>query len=165
MLMHAILVLQRMISCKSLALNLYVKTTQVDENFVRGDLAYAATKEKFFWRKNIFNTEDAIVEEMSIKEIFDQLLDAFDKFITLEEAKQLAYEIEDDFEKGIAQARESLEYCRDIGAGKVKTTSAVLRDFVMNHPTYESDSIIKDLCLRDMRAFLVDIVTEKINPF
>ena len=43
------------------------------------------------------------------------------------------------------QARKSFEYMTKISKGEIPTNSAIIREFVTSHPTYQKDSILSEV--------------------
>ena len=52
-------------------LNFYIPISKVDENFARASQVNAAVNQKFYFRTNIFEKGDAVIEELTILEIFE----------------------------------------------------------------------------------------------
>jgi len=68
---HAVLVLSRLLIVFREKLNFYVPISLVDENFRRANLKGAATKGKFYFRTNVFDSGKPVIEELTIAEIFE----------------------------------------------------------------------------------------------
>lgn len=55
---------------KWFGINFYIPMDKVDENFKRAARPNAILTEKFYFRTNIFDEGEPIIEEMSLDEIF-----------------------------------------------------------------------------------------------
>ena len=51
-------------------LNFYIPMDKVEENFRRATKVDAVTKEKFYFRTNIFDSGPPVIEELTLDEIF-----------------------------------------------------------------------------------------------
>ena len=68
---HAIQLLSRILIQTRQEINFYIPITQVDDNFVRANSRGAACQQRFHFRTNIFSSGPAVVEELTLKEIFE----------------------------------------------------------------------------------------------
>lgn len=125
-----------------------------DENFRRAQLNRAATDQKFFFRKHIFenptvDNEDEILE-LTLQEIFE----GTSEFIGLNKVLELFFEHADfKIKKAlmtsccsfpVSQGKATFEFLTDLAKGKILTHAEQLRRFILANPKYKNDSIISD---------------------
>lgn len=68
---HSIQILSRILVTMHNELNFYIPISKVDQNFARASQVNAAVNQKFYFRTNIFEKGDAVIEELTILEIFE----------------------------------------------------------------------------------------------
>ncbi len=68
---HAVQILSRILVSMHDELNFYIPISLVDENFRRANLMNAATEQKFYFRKNVFDAGKPIIEELTIFQIME----------------------------------------------------------------------------------------------
>eukprot|EP01027_Heterolobosea_sp_BB2_P015540 GEZU01022225.1.p1 GENE.GEZU01022225.1~~GEZU01022225.1.p1 ORF type:complete len:219 (+),score=47.84 GEZU01022225.1:35-691(+) len=132
-------------------LDLYIPISKVDENVRRAHQIDAINTAKFYWRKgrpfpssssSAEPHEDQIIAEMSITEI----VNGCDEFVGLVPLIRMFLD-----EKNKAQGKgrnpnlqieKYLEFVSKRASGENPTPAKKVRDFVMNHPSYQHDSRI-----------------------
>jgi hypothetical protein len=129
----------------------------VDENFKRANMRDAAKNQKFFFRTNVYEGGKPVVEELSIREIFEGRVN---RFLTKGTFKGLNKLQEDFFKLNVdnmleemklhnvttnSQARLSFRFLTDTASGAMPTTSRILRDFIDKHPLYQHDSLLSEV--------------------
>jgi glutamate--cysteine ligase catalytic subunit len=167
---HAILVLFRLLTCDQMRLNFYIPISLCDENFKRANLINAATEQKFFFRTNIYDDGEPVVEELYIKEIFagkgdyEGINSLIDKFIDINSSK-LEEEASTHGTCPIQQIRATYDYLYKISTGAVPTGSQIIREFVTSHPEYQQDSLTTEGILNDLTTYMLRIQNKKMGKF
>lgn len=122
----------------ALKLNFLIGTKKVAENMERAQKRNACLAEKFYFRENVTDFEDAKVREMDINEIingsdlFKGLLFYIREYLkTTSMTEETKLKIESYL--NVFQLRAS---------GVLKTPASWIRNFVMNHESYKQDSIV-----------------------
>lgn len=125
-----------------------------NENFERAQLNNAVTEQKFFFRKNLFETnndknEDEVLE-LSLEEIFVGVKG----FIGLNKVLEMFFEHSDEKIKDalmssccsypVAQGFSTFKFLTDMSKGKIKTQAQEMREFVMKNKLYNGDSMVSD---------------------
>ncbi|CDK24546.1 unnamed protein product [Kuraishia capsulata CBS 1993] len=129
--------------------NLYIPISLVDENMKSAHRVNAYTEQKFHMRTNIFEKGSAIVEELTLGQIFNGT-DSFAGLIPLVETF-----VDDTFGKTenvdeLAQIKTYLKFISFRSAGKIPSTAAFIRNFVVSHEDYKHDSVVSDLITYDL---------------
>eukprot|EP01060_Flectonema_neradi_P004854 TRINITY_DN1319_c11_g1_i1.p1 TRINITY_DN1319_c11_g1~~TRINITY_DN1319_c11_g1_i1.p1 ORF type:complete len:733 (+),score=170.89 TRINITY_DN1319_c11_g1_i1:85-2199(+) len=147
-------------------LDFYIPLTSVDINTARAHIRDAARTKKFIMQKNIKplhilkDPKNVEYTEMTLDEIFngnsdfEGLIPIVERYI--EHSKQTEYNEASDegkkqWEAAHKRIKAYLELLRRRANGTLSTTAQFLRNFVLNHPTYNKDSKITpeinfDLC-------------------
>lgn len=124
----------------ALKLNLLIKISELTENMERAQDLNACLKQKFYFRQNIHDLENARNSEMTINEIINGNKDF----------KGLLYYINEYlYSENITDGnRESIQnYLKLIemrARGDVMTPATWIRDFVTKHKEYNNDSIVTE---------------------
>jgi glutamate--cysteine ligase catalytic subunit len=131
-------------------LNLYIPISKLDQNMDIAHRMDACLKEKFWFRSSVVPedlcNEEHTMEQFTLKEIL---------LGTGKEVGLLALcHLYLDFIGCDGSTRSTLEtYLKFIAmrtTGAVKTPARWIRDFVLNHPTYEQDSRVTRACAYDL---------------
>uniref|UniRef100_A0A7S3GJD9 Glutamate--cysteine ligase n=1 Tax=Palpitomonas bilix TaxID=652834 RepID=A0A7S3GJD9_9EUKA len=149
-------------------LHLYIPISKVDENMERAHVKNSYTDGKFFFRKSISRRgegkegEDEYYGEYSIDQILHGDNDGgVEGIIPLMKKYLDAIHCEES-------TRHSLErYIDFIGAratGAVLTPAAYMREYVMQHPKYERDSVVSEEINYDLCKHLADISDGFVKP-
>ncbi|CRG96736.1 gamma-glutamylcysteine synthetase, putative [Plasmodium gallinaceum] len=144
-------------------LNLYIPMSLLEENLYRSAHRDAIIKEKFYFRKNLnYYTTDNEIEEKSIYDIFfnekNGIFFLCSKYI------------EKKFKEGtLSQSAknkidEYIEFIKLRCNGKISTGAAYLRNFILNHPSYEKNSYINSKINYDVCKLIADIGKGLIIP-
>ena len=149
---HAIQIFARMIEDQTFGLNLYIPMDKANENFERAHQKDAATNQRFWFRKNIFSSENDSDEylELTLLEIFD----GNNEFIGLNNLLKMFNEHSDEKIKtdqknrgciiNTNQTEYTFQFLTDIASGKIKTTAREIRDWIENNELYQNDSILEE---------------------
>ena len=112
-------------------LNFYIPISKLRENFRRAHLNDALRTQKFYFRTNIFDMGEPIIEELTVFEIF------FGK----DQFPGLMREVEKRLDgcvkacKNVGLVTDSLKtFVRDLTSGKRLTLAQYMRGFVHKHP-------------------------------
>ncbi|CRG99399.1 gamma-glutamylcysteine synthetase, putative [Plasmodium relictum] len=144
-------------------LNLYIPMSLLEENLYRSANRDAIIKEKFYFRKNLnYYTTDNEIEEKSIYDIFFNEQNGI--FFLCSNY------IERKFKEGVLSQSaknkidEYIEFIKLRCNGKISTGAAYLRNFILNHPSYEKNSYINSKINYDVCKLIADIGKGLIIP-
>lgn len=152
----------------SFDLNLLVPISKVDENMRRAQKRNACLDEKFFFRLSspafAAGHDDDIdeqIDELSIDEIingggsykFTGLIPLIRSYLS---------QLDVDY-KTYCRINHYLRLIEDRASGKVKTTAAWMRQFVMKHPKYKFDSKLSDEVAYDLMWTMYQVSTGEIG--
>jgi glutamate--cysteine ligase catalytic subunit len=122
-------------------LNFYMPLSKVDENMAKAHKRGAITEEQFYFRKDPLDNDNDAFELMTIDEILNGKEDKFVGLIPL--MRRFLDEMKLDMEDRM-QVERYIRLVSMRASGKLVTGAAFMRDLVMNHPTYNHDSIVND---------------------
>ena len=162
-----------------LDLDFYIPLTKVDINTARAHFRDAARTKKFIMQKNIEplkiikDPKKIEYTEMTLNEIFngnsnfEGLIPIVERYI--EQSKEAEYTNASEEEKkqwtsAHKRIKAYLELLRRRANGTLKTTAQFLRDFVLNHPTYNKDSRVTPEINYDLCKLADDISRNKVFP-
>ncbi|XP_037042669.1 glutamate--cysteine ligase catalytic subunit-like isoform X2 [Bradysia coprophila] len=136
-------------------LNFLVPISKIDENMTRSQIKDAARQQKFWFRKNIFSQSQTDDENsngnpadtsdeyasLSLDQIFNGEANGFVGLIPLIhrylDGKDVSAETR-------SQLNKYLDLVRDKANGTRLTSAQLIREFVLNHPSYQNDSYVSE---------------------
>ncbi|EGR31102.1 hypothetical protein IMG5_117750 [Ichthyophthirius multifiliis] len=149
-------------------INFYMPISKVDENFERAKLPNAIINQKFWFRTNVFDDGEPLLQELYLREIFFGKDDVFEGLFFISESIW-----EDFLSKAYKQSHQQYnkksafykvwDFVKEKTFGKRKTLSSWIRDFVQNHPAYQKDSIINQDVNFDLVNTIVGITSGNIK--
>eukprot|EP00923_Selenidium_pygospionis_P042682 GHVN01073714.1.p2 GENE.GHVN01073714.1~~GHVN01073714.1.p2 ORF type:complete len:858 (-),score=136.27 GHVN01073714.1:62-2635(-) len=159
--------------------DLYIPMSKNDENMTRQEMQEAATKAKFWFRKDVRQgTQDTEVVEMSLKEIFFGCSEhEFSGLVplamgSLNEGYSFGgmKSTGGDSRKIESTLKEYIDFIRMRVSGEVTTNATFFRQLVVSHQAYKRDSVISppishDLCYASSAIGLGDLDALKDKPF
>ena len=134
----------------------------------------AATEQKFFFRTNIYDDGEPVIEELYLRELFEGNVRIFseesiltfnqDKFVGLKKLltdfveinkEKLEQEKEEFGSCPIEQIFATYDYLTKLSTGEVPTNSTYIREFVRNHEEYKlkKDSIVTEVRISSLNFF------------
>lgn len=123
--------------------NAYMSMSQIWDNMARGHRRDALINTKFFW-KDSFETDSGKTSELTVDEIFhNEASGIFPKFINpILIHRGFVSERWEELKSSQDHLRlyYYLKLISDRASGKIPSTAKFLRDFALNHPSYEQDS-------------------------
>lgn len=141
-------------------LNFYIPITLLRENFKRAHLNDAVRQQKFYFRTNIFDQGEPVVEEMTLKEVF------FGKGEFGGLMKELEKRL-DGCAKNCLNVQlvvDSLKvFLREIVSGERLTLAQYMRQFVDKHPGYTHNSILSKKVMDDLLDHLYRVSTGELK--
>jgi glutamate--cysteine ligase catalytic subunit len=140
-------------------LDLYMPISKVDENMARAHKRDAVLNQKFYFKKILSSDNDEIVE-MSVNEMMNGSKD-FVGIIPL--MRNFLDSLMIDLKDRLMFER-YLQYMSDKASGKLQTTAAYLRNFVLNHPKYKHDSVVSEEINYDLLKLCRDIGSGNLKP-
>ena len=163
---HAVLLLFRIVTDRSLGVDFRIPISLMDENFRRANLANAATHGRFYTRINVFSegSEDRkpVVEELTVKEIFEGkgefvgLRDILESYIERNLGKILAESSRIGADV-LPQVRATFDFLEALASGEIKTNARRIREFVRSHQDYQKDSRINPQAMNGLVEYLLDL--------
>ena len=156
-------------------LNMYMPMSKVDENMSRAHKRRAVLEEKFYFRNHVVplaeecgdssrsfsDEEEHCCTPMTIRDILMGKQVAGGRFPGL---VPLIYAYLDIIECDISVRMKIETYCDFLGmraSGKLLTTASWMRNFVLNHPLYNHDSVVTDEIAYDLLIKCKDLVSGK----
>ena len=156
-------------------LNMYMPMSKVDENMSRAHKRGAVLEEKFYFRNHVVplaeecgdssrsfsDEEEHCCTPMTIRDILMGKQVAGGRFPGL---VPLIYAYLDIIECDISVRMKIETYCDFLGmraSGKLLTTASWMRNFVLNHPLYNHDSVVTDEIAYDLLIKCKDLVSGK----
>jgi len=143
-------------------INMYVPISMVDENMERAMRIDAATKEKFWFRKNLEMKGNDEFGEFTIAEIllgkegeFEGLVPRLERYIKESHAGE--------WETYESKLRPLIQIVVDKATGKFPTVANYIRNYVLNHPNYKQDSIVPNEAISELVVNLSDLFFKKKN--
>ncbi|KAL4462626.1 hypothetical protein ABPG74_000456 [Tetrahymena malaccensis] len=142
------------------SLNFYIPITKVDINFQRAKQVDAITTQKFFFRTNILDDGEPIIEELTLQEIF------FGKSNVFEGLYKYASQVWESMMKEFYQSNDNIvntefeqvwSFIRQRTSGEKLTVARWIRNFVNNHPEYQQDSEITNSIAYDLIEAITSI--------
>lgn len=118
-------------------LNFYIPITLVDENFERSKKPNAIRTEKFFFRTNIFDDKQPIIEELSLHEIFfGKQSSSYEGIYSVASNvwTKMMNKIYGCAEKPVFE--QVWTFLKQRTSGERTTVASWIRNFVKNHPDY-----------------------------
>lgn len=142
-------------------LNLYIPISKVDSNFKRANLfirdvkdyfeKLGEDKQTFFYRSNITDSDEPIIKEGTLKDIFlgTEGNEGLFKYV-----KQI---IEEDFSDIKDQIMKYIQFIEDKLMNKYMSFADWIRKFVVTHDEYKQDSLISNKIVDDLIEKLIKI--------
>ncbi|SBT70961.1 gamma-glutamylcysteine synthetase, putative [Plasmodium malariae] len=156
-----IMVLSKFILKKRL--NLYIPMSLLEENLFRSAHRDAIIKEKFYFRTNLnYDTTDNEIEEKTIYDIFFNEKNGI--FFLCSKYVEEQYNEGALTQTAKNKIDEYIEFIKLRSCGKICTGAAYLRNFIMNHPSYEKNSYINSKINYDICKLIADIGKGLIIP-
>jgi len=122
-------------------INLYLPISKVDYNMRRAHDNDANIKQRFYWRCDHHNNEDARYREMSVEEIMVGTDKSHNCGLITIVRRYLNENNVDDATRHIIDPY--FDFLTQRANGELLTAAQWLRHFVYNHPLYQYDSIIR----------------------
>ncbi|ELU13874.1 hypothetical protein CAPTEDRAFT_24669, partial [Capitella teleta] len=139
-----------------------IPISKVDKNMKVAHKRDAVLKEKFFFRKDILTCDSpkeaeqvcgcsastssgdihAVYDEFTIDEIINGKPDVFQGLVPL--LRQFLDNLEDVDVDTSCTINQYLDLIQKRASGRLKTTAKWMREFVLNHPSYEHDSKVSE---------------------
>jgi glutamate--cysteine ligase catalytic subunit len=138
----------------SFKLDMLIPISKVDENLQRAQKRDACLREKFYFRKNIYDsTQESEIIEMSVNEVVNGS-DRFPGCIQLIKDYLSNLDVDVDTQCTIKQY---LSFIEARASGRLMTTAAWMRKFVTTHPKYKEDSRVSEEINYDLmwRIYLI----------
>ncbi|KAI8994509.1 glutamate-cysteine ligase-domain-containing protein [Pilobolus umbonatus] len=130
----------------SFGLNFYIPLSKVDVNMQTAHKRDAVLKEKFYFRKNIFTSQNRTAENdndefelMTLNEIVNGKANGFPGFIPLIHSYLNSTNIDIETRCKLSSY---LSLISKRASGELMTGAAYLRQFVTKHPAYKHDSVV-----------------------
>ncbi|KAG0675712.1 hypothetical protein C6P40_001446 [Pichia californica] len=139
--------------------NNYINMSLVEENMKRAHHRDAINKDKFYIRVNTEHSGDAVVEELSLNDIFNGstnfrgLIPLVKEYVELEFAKTASKEELD-------KLNTYFDLISGRASGKVVTTATYFRNLIDKHPDYKHDSIVPESV-----AYNLCIISKKLTEY
>ncbi|CAD6191449.1 unnamed protein product [Caenorhabditis auriculariae] len=139
--------------------NYLIPISQVTENMKRAQIRDAVRSQKFFFRKNVMESEetngkaesgplnDAEIEEMTVDEIVNGKEDGFPGLMSFIRKYLDSADLEVET---LSTINQYLELISKRASGEIPTLAHWMRDFVMDHPNYKHDSEVSDEIVYDL---------------
>ena len=159
---HSVQVFSRMLVHLKDQVNFYMPISLVDENFTIANKANAAVDQKFYFRTNIFESGESLIEELTFSEIFNGkgayvgLLKVIDLFLA-QCMEELAHESSINQVNSSKQVRATFQYLAEVATGRIPTMASHLRQTIRNHHWYKGDSLLSDYLLDDLTSEPIDL--------
>ncbi|ODV86821.1 hypothetical protein CANARDRAFT_6389 [[Candida] arabinofermentans NRRL YB-2248] len=136
--------------------NFYLPISKVEENMKTAHVRDSTINCKFNFRVNVWNNSDSpIIRKLTLNEIFNGC-DEFEGLISIVE-KYINETFKDEKDKVNGKLSMYLKLVSYRSSGKIKTTAKFIRDFVINHKSYEHDSVVNDSINYDLIKILSDL--------
>ena len=137
-------------------INMYVPISKVDENMERAMKIDAATKVKFWWRKNLNMESEDDFGEYTIAEIMlgkeaeiEGLVPRLQRYI-----KEFHPSKWEEYQSKIAPL---VDIVVGKATGKIPTVASYIRNYVLNHPKYQQDSKVPNEAIGELVTKLSDL--------
>lgn len=143
-------------------INNYINISNVEENMKRAHHRDAINRDKFFIRTNIYKSGDALIDELSLNDIFNGC-SMFKGFIPI--VKEYIIEEFGEIPKHIQIYLDLISGRAD---GSILTTATFMRNQIMNHEDYKNDSIVPESTAYDVVKFaqkLSEYDSESVKEF
>lgn len=125
---------------KQFNLNFLMPISKVDENMRRAQLRNACLEQKFYFRKNVLDSEATCeLVEMSLNEILNGTKDFKGLVSILFDYINLSEDLEPFT---LCKLKQYLKLMQSRAKGTLLTPASYIRKFVHNHPKYQHDSVI-----------------------
>ena len=135
-------------------LNLYVPISKVNENFDRAHEVDAARRGKFWFRTNIFDEGEPVLEELTVDEILFGYQNFPGVFNYVEEMMKVEMKENDEGRRIL----ESIgNFFREIATGKRLTLAQWIRRYIDGHPDYKHNSILSKKTMDELLLRLYEI--------
>eukprot|EP00828_Plagiopyla_frontata_P022890 TRINITY_DN2945_c0_g3_i1.p1 TRINITY_DN2945_c0_g3~~TRINITY_DN2945_c0_g3_i1.p1 ORF type:complete len:368 (-),score=77.09 TRINITY_DN2945_c0_g3_i1:41-1144(-) len=140
-------------------LNFYIPISYVDINFERAEKRNAMLEQKFYFRKNVFDSGLPVIIELTLKDFFF----GNNEFIGLKEIIQTYREkfVKTANDCQIKQFEYIFNFLQERLEGNKLSTASWMRKFIMNHPKYQQDSIINEEIAYDLLKTIEEIASKK----
>lgn len=131
--------------------NNYINISLIEENMKRAHHRDAIHNDKFYIRTNINDPNDAIIEELSLCEIFNGSESFKGLVLIVKEYVSIEFKNANDLEL------EKLNVYFDLVSGRadgsILTTATFIRNLILKHPDYKKDSIVPESVAYDLCVF------------
>ena len=132
-------------------LDLLIPISLVDENMKRAQMRGACLSQKFYFKP--MAASSGLIEEMSLDEIMN---DSTFGLVNIVRAYLRMESMNMDVSTR-AKIEAYLKLIENKASGKCKTTATWMRDFVVNHKSYQFDSVVSDDIAYDLMWELCQI--------
>jgi glutamate--cysteine ligase catalytic subunit len=188
-LVYFVSLFQRILTDPKIFTNFYIPISLADKNMLRSVKRNAVLKEKFFFRRNFYgdkardtqfipksrNKKDILIKRKLFmeKELVELTLEELmlggeshqgfkgliEKFIELNKdfLKKESARIGEDI---IQTIWECFDFFLKRSSGKLLTSAALIRKFVMNHKDYKGDSVVEGKIADDLIEFLYKVQSD-----
>jgi glutamate--cysteine ligase catalytic subunit len=127
-------------------LHLVMPISKVDENMRRAQVRDACVRERFYFRRNVFDRTDPTCVELSVDEIVNGQQgdnnNGFPGLVPL--VKQYVGQLDTVDVQTNCKIMQYLKLIERRASGALKTTANWMRSFVMNSSKYGADSVVSD---------------------
>ncbi|KAI8086863.1 glutamate-cysteine ligase-domain-containing protein [Gilbertella persicaria] len=127
----------------SFGLNFYIPISKVDANMQTAHKRDAVLNDKFFFRKNVFSSNQDAYELMTMNEIEN----GFPGFVPLIHSYLNSTNVDIETRCKLSSY---LSLISKRASGELMTGAAYLRQFVQNHPKYKQDSVVSNEITYDL---------------
>ncbi|KAL4505198.1 hypothetical protein ABPG72_016265 [Tetrahymena utriculariae] len=142
------------------SLNFYIPITKVDINFQRAKQVDAITTQKFFFRTNIHEDGEPIIEELTLHEIFfgkSQVFDGLYQYASQVWESMMQEIFGSNGNNDKTEFEKVWNFIRQRTSGQKFTVARWIRNFVKSHPEYKQDSEITNSIAYDLIEAITSI--------